>query len=399
MMARPPESPRRSRNAKKMTNAPSKSKGKDLSIILTTTSANKQDSSALESPRSRKRRKKMNTIISMLGIIIVFSMITNIFFWSGNTRDQAIYYGRDAGVGSGLVGNMRRDAAWSPIRYGDEISRRVSSRDGKLKRRERTRDSTRNTHGDDNAMIISHVTDELSKNIVSSSDRNDMGRSRKRNRDGQDRNKLDDGSTQNYDREARKRGKDDINVTEPMHFDDSKRRGRSSQQVKQIRATHNGNTTKVYGRGRHDQLQNNKHEETSAIASAVMRHASRLRSNEKRNESGKKKGPPRHRSFQPHPMRGSIRSTPWSLSLPTITESIKFKQLVLLDGGKHSDTFKDEAIKLKDWLVDDSGVGGNDHNSDDEGLLAKSSETVVWENGEQCVPMSKWQKTVHVRVL
>ena len=99
------------------------------------------------------------------------------------------------------------------------------------------------------------------------------------------------------------------------------------------------------------------------------------------------------RSFRPHPNR-QHHTDPWKLSLPTPTESIKLNQLIILDGFDGSFSQK-ESTNLKNWLFYNSSTD-NDNLSEDDPELVTRSQTAVWENDDQCVPMSDWQTTVHV---
>ena len=101
------------------------------------------------------------------------------------------------------------------------------------------------------------------------------------------------------------------------------------------------------------------------------------------------------RSFTPHPNRQHQTESPsWKLALPTPAESIKLNQLIILDGFNGSFKQK-ESTNLKDWLFHKSSTDNDNLSEDDPGLVMRS-QTAVWENDDQCVPMSDWQTTIHV---
>ena len=101
------------------------------------------------------------------------------------------------------------------------------------------------------------------------------------------------------------------------------------------------------------------------------------------------------RSFTPHPNRQHQTESPsWKLALPTPAESIKLNQLIILDGFNDSFNQK-ESTNLKDWLFHKSSTDNDNLSEDDPGLVMRS-QTAVWENDDQCVPMSDWQTTIHV---
>ena len=102
----------------------------------------------------------------------------------------------------------------------------------------------------------------------------------------------------------------------------------------------------------------------------------------------------KRQQFMPHPIRKESRSPPWgSLTLPGPTEPIKLNRLVLLEGSSREVPASRESAELKDWLAPD------ETNSEvEEEDLAMRSETVVWEEGQDCVPMSEWQTTFHVSI-
>lgn len=102
------------------------------------------------------------------------------------------------------------------------------------------------------------------------------------------------------------------------------------------------------------------------------------------------------RSFTPYPNRQHQTESPsWKLTLPTPAESIKLNQLIILDGFNGSFKQKESSTNLKDWLFHKSSTD-NDNLSEDDPELVMRSQTAVWENDDQCVPMSDWQTTVHV---
>ena len=100
------------------------------------------------------------------------------------------------------------------------------------------------------------------------------------------------------------------------------------------------------------------------------------------------RGGKRRLPFRPHPNKKDGRF----LSLPKPTESIKLHRLVYLDGNAEISVAHNF---LHDWITtnntDDEGDASEDGNS------VQRSQTVVWDDDEQCIPMSEWQTSIHVR--
>jgi hypothetical protein len=94
-------------------------------------------------------------------------------------------------------------------------------------------------------------------------------------------------------------------------------------------------------------------------------------------------------SFRPHP----IKKEGQFLSLPKPTESIKIHRLVFLDGSAKN-SVGDIRVDQNDLLTNNTDEDGG---ASEDGNAAQRSQTVVWDDDEQCVPMSEWQTTIHVR--
>jgi hypothetical protein len=94
-------------------------------------------------------------------------------------------------------------------------------------------------------------------------------------------------------------------------------------------------------------------------------------------------------SFIPHP----IKKEGQFLSLPKPTESIKLHRLVFLDGSAKN-SVADNRVDQNDLLTNNTDEDGG---ASEDGNAAQRSQTVVWDDDEQCVPMSEWQTTIHVR--
>ncbi|KAL7428129.1 hypothetical protein ACHAXH_003607, partial [Discostella pseudostelligera] len=79
------------------------------------------------------------------------------------------------------------------------------------------------------------------------------------------------------------------------------------------------------------------------------------------------------------------------LSLPKPTESIKLHRLVFLDGSAKN-SVGDIRVDQNDLLTNNTDEDGG---ASEDGNAAQRSQTVVWDDDEQCVPMSEWQTTIH----
>ena len=286
---------------------------------------------------------------------------------------------------------MRRDAAWSPIRYQDERLRRVSPEpEGKLKKGDRK--TTTHGYARANEMGLSRVKQELLSRTITS-------------KEGQSQRKFDLNTASNMMKEGdKKRGyrqsKDDTTTLERMHRDDSPSK---FQQVSHTLGKALGSHDRRR-RGPHNTYRQSKNGNTTSELLEESRRdihsTARKRGDSKDNPKRRKshdRDRPRRRSFRPHPLRASIRSSPWSLSFPIATESIRFNRMVLLDDGNRDISNEYKSSKLEDWLLHGSS-GDIEDGSEDEDLVRRS-QTVVWDNDGECVPMSEWQRTVHVSTL
>ena len=97
--------------------------------------------------------------------------------------------------------------------------------------------------------------------------------------------------------------------------------------------------------------------------------------------------------FRPHP----IKKEGQFLSLPKPTESIKLHRLVFLDGSTEI-SVEDMSVNLN--ITNNMNITNNTDevgDASEDGNVAQRSQTVVWDDDEQCVPMSEWQTTIHVR--
>lgn len=118
--------------------------------------------------------------------------------------------------------------------------------------------------------------------------------------------------------------------------------------------------------------------------------------------------PPRRRSsFRPYPATEAGRSSFEShhrLSLPKPASSIGFDRYVCLDGcdrvdvamGKHNGADARRPGTSSGEGRSDAVVSSGDHSSDD--ASSYKTQTVVWDQDDECVPMSAWQLNIHVRV-
>ncbi|KAL7544830.1 hypothetical protein ACHAWF_008194 [Thalassiosira exigua] len=99
-----------------------------------------------------------------------------------------------------------------------------------------------------------------------------------------------------------------------------------------------------------------------------------------------KTDPPSHlrRSFQKH----SLKRTPLrSLTFPARAYSIKHNGMVLLDG---INDMANERVNLEEWFGE-----RHEDNEIDEEDLERRSQTAIWDNDEECAPVSDWQTTFH----
>lgn len=101
------------------------------------------------------------------------------------------------------------------------------------------------------------------------------------------------------------------------------------------------------------------------------------------------------RSFSPFFKDGG-RNASLSLQLPYHTDTISFNRMVLLERDEMS-TQQNTETELREWLPEKEVDKGMDHVSEDE--LAVRSQTVVWENDRECIPMAEWQSTFRVSLL
>jgi len=276
------------------------------------------------------------------------------------------------------VDTMRRDAAWSPIRYQDERLRRVSPEpEGKLKKGDRN--TTTHGYARANEMGLSRVKEELFSMTTITS----------KSKEGQSQRKEGD------KKRGYRQSKDGTATFERMHHDDSPSK---YQQVSHTLGKALGSHDRRR-RGPHNTYRQSKNgnttsellEESRRDIHSTARKRGDSKDNTKRRKSHDRDRPLR-RSFRPHPLRASIRSSPWSLSFPIATESIRFNRMVLLDDGNRDISNEYKSSKLEDWLLHGSNI---EDGSEDEDLVRRS-QTVVWDNDEECVPMSEWQRTVHV---
>ena len=302
-----------------------------VSSKRTTTTRTRANSFA--SPQSKSfTTSRKNNLLSLLGIVIVFSVATNLFF--GQTY-QARHYG---------LGNKNRRSggggeAWSPTNQ-DEKTRRVF-RDGKLKRRQT---------GDER-----HVDNQR-----------DAATSTTKNLDNRN------------------------HVGDVMEHHKKQRRSRpnsSHERIEKAVQTRGDNAVQYKGQEPHD-AQHQHVQPMKLLRGNITSHERR-----QRNHSNHERRPTL--KFTQHPFRTKRRSPPWTLSLPTPTESIKLNDMVLLDGNQqqYKTTNSKANANLKGWLTPHDK---HNNNSTEEDALAWKSQTVVWENDDECVPMSEWQTTFHV---
>lgn len=101
------------------------------------------------------------------------------------------------------------------------------------------------------------------------------------------------------------------------------------------------------------------------------------------------------RSFSPFFKDGG-RNASLSLQLPYHTDTISFNRMVLLERDEMS-TQQNTETELREWLPEKEVDKGMDHVSEDE--LTVRSQTVVWENDRECIPMAEWQSTFRVSLL
>jgi len=236
----------------------------------------------------------------------------------------------------GIVDYMKKDAAWGPIRRGDDTRPRRMFRDEKLNRRGYVRNAI-NLQGDETKKRgdPKYDDDEVQQQYEFA-ERMIKGRPRRR-RDGPSKTSAGQQSIKHG------QSKNNTTTSKRMILEDSKR-GKTLK-TKQVVAKRNHNIQR-----------------------------------------------PQLRLFRPHPIREKTQSSTWSLSLPGSIDSIKFDRLVILDGN-HDMSNEHESTSLKDWLVHESSNEINNTSVDEE--LANTSETVVYDNVEECVPMSEWQTIVH----
>lgn len=143
-----------------------------------------------------------------------------------------------------------------------------------------------------------------------------------------------------------------------------------------------------------------KKEEGSKAAKRQGKSAHKKKKKEKRVEVSPNQIQKRLRSFMPSPDRmtyGQPPSLPWSLPLPGSKTTIKSNHhFVVLDGYGDDANVSIDSSGLGEWLVgtSDEQLDGSTLSADEE--EARTSQTVVWENDDECFPMSDWQTTVHV---
>lgn len=269
-----------------------------------------------------------STTLSSLGILIFFSVVTNLFFWTGNPLKRG-----------GETDNRRTEAAWSPqIRSREDRLRRVF-RDGNL-------------------------TKQVPEGVVDQ--RSDAANRHDNQNSGVTRDRLNKHNAMSSDRTLISKTREGALKTSPDRATKQKKKSKSHDEQKEQHAfqskTKQSNISTV-----HKELKGTKHT------------GQRPRSQQSQQKL---------RSFQLHPIRKKSRLPVWSLSLPRpAMESIKLNGLVLLDGSDGvSNTTTYESAKLE------SNQSGNATEED----LSWRSQTVVWENNEECVPMSEWQATFHV---
>mmetsp|Transcript_4204 Transcript_4204/g.9415 ORF Transcript_4204/g.9415 Transcript_4204/m.9415 type:complete len:668 (-) Transcript_4204:5-2008(-) len=340
--------------------------------------------SSRHSPKSKNNimfPSRKYTILKLLGILILFSIITNVFFWSGNPfkQNQSRHYG------FGGTNSRMTEAAWSPLISRNNRVKRVF-RDGKLKRR--ISESAVGQHAGDTPESHSNHNngvqhEQQSDYNTASSDR--MHHSK--------RIKSTPTRTPYRDRKEDER----------HHQRNSK--VASSERLTSVRSGRKENTPK---RKPEDNAKRKKKRKESRDRQRLPREFQPLELEMKEtngtmykerkeihNQHGEQ--PPyqrRLRLFRPHPSRETRRSAPWSLPLPARTkESITFHRLVLLDVDLGVPNATHDSAKLDGWLAryDESSRSGNATEDD----LAWRSQTVVWDNDEECVPMAEWQKTFH----
>lgn len=340
---------------------------------------------------------------SLLGLLIALSVVTNVVVWTRHPFRR----GGAGGMQHGGGGRTEADA-WSrpPTRVGEDALLRRALRDGN-ERRERASGvvvdrigDTANTHDDMNGGVRRDRRVEHNDNATSSG-RTLMSK------------KMEGALKTTLDRAAKrkKEWKGHEEQGEQRAFPSKTKRSNSSTVREEIEeTTRTGQRPPPQRKTSPDDRASEHKKEGKSHEERRERHTNTFESKTKQsngssvheeiNETTRtgqrsQRSQRKLRSFRPHPLGKRSRSPSRSLSLPALaTESIKLNGLVLLDGIAGVSNATTYAT-LNSWLA---GYNASNQSGDDgaEEDPSGGSQTVVWEDSKDCVPMSEWQTTFHV---